>query len=149
LTFNVRLTAAVRRLEIPRVFNEYGHLVSWAGLCPGNHESAGKRLSGATRKGNQWLRSLMTQIAWGATHTKNTYFQAQYRRIAAHRGKKRALIAVAHSVLAIAYCLQRDQATYKDLGCDYFDRIRADSLKRYLLRRLERLGVRVQLQPAD
>jgi transposase len=75
-----------------------------------------KRLSGTTRKGNQWLRGLMTQVAWGASHTKNAYLQAQYRRIAAHRGKKRAMIALANTVLAIAYCLQRDETTYPILA---------------------------------
>jgi transposase len=123
------------------------HIVSWAGLCPGNNESAGKRLSGTTRKGNQWLRGLMTQVAWGASHTRNTYLQAHYRRVAAHRGKKRAVIALASTVLAIAYCLQRDETTYRDLGPDYFDRLRGDTLKRYLVRRLENLGVHVELRP--
>jgi transposase len=90
----------------------------------------------------------MTQVAWGASHTKNTYLQAQYRRIAAHRGKKRAIIALANTVLAIAYCLQRDETTYRDLGPDYFDRLRGDTLKHYLIRRLENLGMRVQVEPA-
>lgn len=124
-------------------------LASWAGLCPGNHESAGKRLGGKTRKGSPWLRRMACQCAWAAARTKNTYLSAQFRRLASKRGSKRAIIAVAHSLLIIGYYLQEKQSSYNDLGGDYFDRIHADGLKRYLVRRLEQLGHKVTLVPAE
>jgi transposase len=97
------------------------HLASWAGVAPGNNESAGKRLSGRTTKGNQALVAALTQAAWAASHTKNTYLSAQYRRIAARRGRKKAIVAVAHSILVIAYHLVKNEETYRELGGDYFD----------------------------
>jgi transposase len=124
-------------------------LASWAGLCPGNHESAGKRLGGKTRKGSPWLRRMACQCAWAAARTKNTYLSAQFRRLASKRGSKRAIIAVAHSLLIIGYYLQQKQSSYNDLGGDYFDRIHADGLKRYLVRRLEQLGHKVTLVAAE
>jgi transposase len=124
-------------------------LASWAGLCPGNHESAGKRLGGKTRKGSPWLRRMACQCAWAAARTKNTYLSAQFRRLASKRGNKRAIIAVAHSLLIIGYYLQEKQSSYDDLGGDYFDRIHADGLKRYLVRRLEQLGHKVTLAAAE
>jgi transposase len=122
-------------------------LASWASLCPGNHESAGKRLGGKTRKGSPWLRRMACQCAWAAARTKNTYLSAQFRRVAARRGCKRAIIAVAHSLVIIGYYLQKNQRNYEDLGGDYFDRIDSDSLKRYFIRRLEKLGHKVTLAP--
>ena len=127
-------------------FPTAGHLASWAGLCPGNCESAGKRLSGKTRKGSPWLGRMTCQCAWAAARTKNTYLSMQFRRLAARRGKKRAIIAVAHSILVIVYSLQKNQCDYCDLGADYFDRLNADGLKRYLVRRLEALGHKVTLE---
>jgi transposase len=129
-------------------FPTAAHLASWAGLCPGNCESAGKRLSGKTRKGSPWLGRMTCQCAWAAARTKNTYLSAQFRRLAAKRGRKRAIIAVAHSILAIAYYLQKKQCDYRDLGSDYFDRLNADGLKRYLIRRLEALGHKVTIEAA-
>ncbi len=123
------------------------HLASWAGLCPGNNESAGKRLSGKTRKGNPWLRRVLCQAAWAASHTKGTYLSAQYHRLAARRGKKRAIIGIAHSILVIAYYLIARGEEYRDKGGDYFDRINCEGLKRYLIRRLEHLGHSVKLEP--
>jgi transposase len=122
-------------------------LASWAGLCPGNYESAGKRLGGTTRKGSPWLRRIACQCAWAAARTKNTYLSAQFRRLAARRGIKRAIIAVAHSLVIIGYYLQKSQRKYEDLGGDYFDRIDSDGLKRYFIRRLEKLGHKVTLVP--
>ena len=122
-------------------------LASWAALCPGNHESAGKRLGGATRKGSPWLRRMVCQCAWAAARTKNTYLSAQFRRVSARRGSKRAIIAVAHSIVIIGYYLQKNQRNYEDLGGDYFDRIESDGLKRYFVRRLEKLGHKVTLVP--
>ena len=128
-------------------FPSAAHLASWAGLCPGNCESAGKRLSGKTRKGSAALRRCLCQAAWAISMTKNNYLSALYRRLAAHRGAKRAVIGVAHSVLVMAYHMLRRREDYRELGADHFDRIRASSLRRYLTRRLQRLGYQVTLQP--
>lgn len=122
------------------------HLASWAGLCPGNHESAGKRLGGKTRKGNQPLRRALVQAAHAAGRARQTYPGAQYRRLAARRGKKRAAVAVAHTILVIAYHLLAHHATYTDLGPDFFDRHDTDALERQLVKRLERLGNKVTLE---
>jgi transposase len=103
-------------------FPSDAHLASWAGMCPGNHQSAGKRLSGKTRKGNVYVRGALTQAAWAATRTKQTYLSAQFRRLTARLGKKRALVAVGHSILVIAWHLLSNQASYEELGGDYFDR---------------------------
>jgi transposase len=123
------------------------HLASWVGICPGNHESAGKRLSGKTRKGNPYARRLLIQAAHAAAHSKNTYLAAQYRRIAARRGPKRAAVAVGHSILVIIYHLLRDRGTYHDLGGNYFDEHDRQMVQKHLVRRLERLGYQVELQP--
>jgi len=123
------------------------HLASWAGMCPGNHESGGKRLSGKTRKGNRWLRQILVEIAHGASKTKQTYLAAQYRRIAARRGKKRALMAVGHTVLTIVYTMLTRQQPYQELGAAYFDQRERQRVERRLVQRLERLGDEVALQP--
>jgi transposase len=128
-------------------FPTAGHLASWTGLCSGNRESAGKRQSGKTTKGNRRLRTTLVQVAWAASHTKDTYLAAQYRRLAGRRGKKRALVALGHTILVIIYHLLRDQTTYRELGPDYFDRLDTERLTRTLVRRLERLGHKVTLQP--
>ncbi|MEK7297585.1 MAG: IS110 family transposase [Planctomycetota bacterium] len=123
------------------------HLASWAGMCPGNNESAGKRKSGTTPKGNRWLRRTLNQSAWAASHTKNTYLSAQYRRLASRRGKKRAIVAVGHTILKIVYHMLKHKVSYHDLGNDYFDRLHSEGLKRYLVKRLEKLGHKVVLEP--
>ena len=123
------------------------HLASWAGMCPGNHESGGKRLSGKTRKGNRWLRQVLVEIAHVASKTKNTYLAAQYKRIAARRGKKRALIAVGHTILTIVYMMLTRKHPYQDLGAAYFDQREQERVERRLVHRLERLGYEVSLQP--
>jgi transposase len=123
------------------------HLASWAGMCPGNHESGGKRLSGKTRKGSRWLRQILVEIAHVASKTKNTYLAAQYRRIAVRRGKKRALIAVGHTVLTIVYTMLTRMQSYQDLGAAYFDQRERHRVERRLVQRLERLGYEVALQP--
>ncbi len=122
------------------------HCAAWAGLCPGNHESAGKRKSGKTRKGSKWLRTALTETAWAASHTKS-YLAAQYHRIARRRGKKRAAVAVAHNLLVIAYHLLKGGTTFQDLGPDYFDRRDTRQLQRRLIGRLEALGLRVSVEP--
>src|SRR5262249_34823674 len=123
------------------------HLASWAGMCPGNHESGGKRLSGKTRKGNRWLRQILVEIAHVASKTKNTYLAAQYKRIAARRGKNRALIAVGHTILTIVYMMLMRRQPYRDLGAAYFDQGEQHRVERRLVQRLERLGYKVALHP--
>lgn len=123
------------------------HLASWAGMCPGNHERAGKRQSGKTRKGSPWLRTLLGQAAHAAARTKGTYLAAQYRRLAARRGKSRAAVAVGHTILVVAFHLLRDGATYRDLGPTYFDQIDRQHVERRLVHRLHDLGYRVTLEP--
>jgi len=123
------------------------HLSSWACLCPGNFESAGKRLSGKMRKGNVSLRRCLSQAAWAISMTKNNYLSALYRRIAARRGAKRAIMAVAHALLVIAYHMLKRKEDYRELGADHFDRIDMNRTRRSLVRRLERLGHKVTLEP--
>jgi transposase len=131
-------------------FPTAGHLASWAGLCPGNNESAGKHFSGATRKGSKWLRMALVEAAKAASRTKGTYLAAQYARLKGRRGHKRATIAVAHSILVVAYYLLERGEPYSDLGADYFlDRQSSEAYKNRLVRQLERLGHKVTLEPAD
>jgi transposase len=128
-------------------FPTAAHLCSWAKLCPGVNESAGKRKSARTGQGNRWLKALMSQAAWGATRTKNSYYAAQFRRVMARRGKKRALIAVARSLLETIYYMLLRGTRYQDLGPDYLDRLEPDRITRTLVKRLEKLGHTVSLQP--
>ena len=129
------------------VFPSDAHLASWAGLCPGNNESAGKQQSGRTPKGNRWLRRTLTEAAWAASRTKGSYFKAQYHRLVPRRGKKRAIVAVAHSLLGAMYHILRKRTPYQDLGPDPFDRLAPKHLTRYLVKRLEKLGHKVTLEP--
>lgn len=131
-----------------RRFPSAQHLASWAGMCPGNHESAGKRLSGRTRKGNQWLRQVLIEAAHGAGRSRTTYLSAQYRRLAARRGKTKALVAVGHSILVIASHVLTRRQPYHELGPNYFDELDRQAVERRLVRRLERLGYQVDLTPA-
>ncbi|MBD2352813.1 IS110 family RNA-guided transposase [Trichormus variabilis] len=126
-------------------FPSASHLAAWAGLAPGNYESAGKRLSGKTRKGNQTLRSGLMQSAHVASRSR-TYLAAQYRRIATRRGKKRATMAVAHSILVIAYHIIQRHEPYRELGVNYFDQQRPETMTKRLVKRLEQLGHRVTLE---
>jgi transposase len=123
------------------------HLASWAGMCPGHYDSGGKRLSGKTRKGSRWLRQVLVEAAHVAAKTKQTYLAAQYRRIAARRGKKRALMALGHTILIIVYHLLTRKQPYQDLGAAYFDTRDQRRIEHRLVQRLERLGYRVSLQP--
>ncbi|MFZ3329129.1 MAG: IS110 family transposase [Candidatus Acidiferrales bacterium] len=132
----------------PEQFPQGSNLASWAGMCPGNNESAGKRKSGRTRKGNRWLRRTLNQAAWAAARTKNTYFAARFHRLAAKPGSKRAIVAIGHKTLVLAhYWLQHD-CPFRELGADYHRQLRAPTLSLTLVRRLQRLGFQVTLTPA-
>jgi transposase len=122
------------------------HLASWAGICPGNDESAGKRRSSKTPKGSPWLKRALVQASWAASHTKNTYLSAFYRRMAARRGRKRALVALTHTILGIMYHMIRNATDYQELGGDYFERRDKDKLTRRLIHRLEGLGLKVTVE---
>lgn len=125
------------------------HLASWAAMCPGNRESAGKRQSGRTNHGNRWLRATLAQAAWAASHSKKTYLSAQYRRLAGRRGKKRAIIALGHTMLVMMYHMLRDGQDYQELGHDYLDKLQPHRLTRYLVKRLQSLGHEVILRSLD
>ncbi len=127
-------------------FPTHRHLASWAKVCPGNNQSGGKRRSGYSGKGNRWLRATLVDCAWCAVRTKGTYFKAMYYRLAARRGKKRAQLAVAHSLLVVIFHLLRDGTLYQDLGATYFDQRDRDLIQRRAVRNLERLGYRVSLE---
>jgi transposase len=129
-------------------FPSAAHLASWAGMCPGSAESAGKRLTGRTRKGSAFLRRHLCQASWAVSTKKNTYLSALFRRVATRRGNKRALMAVGHAILVIAFHLLKRKTTYIDLGADYFDRRNADAISRSLVKRLQNLGHTVSLSPA-
>lgn len=126
-------------------FPTAGHLCSWATVCPGQDESAGKRRSGRTRKGNRYLKAALVEAALGAVRTKGTALQARYFRVRRHRGHKKAVLAVAHQILEIAYYVMRDEVTYTELGADYFDRRHRERTKLRCLQQLEALGYRVTL----
>lgn len=125
------------------------HLASWAGMCPGNDESAGKRRSGKTRKGSKWLRATLTEAAPAATRTKNSYLAAQYQRLRGRRGHSKAVTAVGHSILTAAWHMLDTGELYRDLGADYYTRKNPDRLTKRLIRQLEALGHHVTLEPLD
>ena len=123
------------------------HLASWAGVCPGNKQSGGKRLSGKTTKGDVWLRAVLSEVAWANARSKTTYLGAQYRRLARRRGPQKALVAVAHSLIVIIYHRLRDKRPYADLGPDHFDTLDTARLERHHVKRLNALGFGVTLTP--
>lgn len=127
-------------------FPSSGHAASWAGLCPGNAESAGKRFSGKTRKGDRYLRRILVQSAWAAARTKDCFFAALFYRVAQRRGMKKAAVAVAHRLLTIVYLLIRDGGVYRERGGDYFDRRNPARTAKKLTKRLERIGFEVLIQ---
>ena len=126
-------------------FPSADHLASWAGMSPGNNQSAGKRRSGRMNDGNRWLKATLNQCAWAASRKKDSYFAAQHRRIASRRGVKRATMAVAHSQLCVCFELLKHGQAYHDLGRDYFERTDEQRIRRNLVKRLERLGYAVTL----
>jgi transposase len=125
------------------------HLASWAGISPGNQQSGGKRLSGATTSGNPYLRAVLGEVAWAIARTKDNYLCAFYHRIARRRGKQKAIMALAHKVLVILYHVLREKKPYTDLGADYFDKLDTSRIQRHHVRRLEQLGYSVSLTPPD
>jgi transposase len=128
-------------------FPSAAHLLSWACLCPRNDESAGKRRSNRVRKGAVWLKTTLVQCAWAAVKKKDSYLQAQFHRITARRGKKKAILAVAASMLTAIYHMLKDGTLYQDLGRNYFDRRSTDRQKKRLVKRLADLGYAVELTP--
>ena len=120
---------------------------AWTGIAPGNNESGGKRYSGRTRKGNQALRSALIQAAWAAVRKKDTYLKAKYDHLVVRRGKKRAIVAVAHSILKSMWYMLAYHVPYQDLGGGYFDKRRQESKINYHLRQLQKLGYSVQIEP--
>jgi transposase len=128
-------------------FASVAHVISWAGLCPRADESAGKRRSTRIREGAPWLKPVLVQAAWAAARTRSSYERALYFRLKSRRGAGKAVIAVAASLLGAAYHVLRDGVVYRDLGADHFDRLDGERIKNSLVRRLNRLGYRVDLHP--
>lgn len=128
-------------------FPTHAHLASWAGVAPGNNQSAGKRRSAKTTKGSRWLRQALVQAAWAASHKKDSYFQAHARNLMHRRGRKRGLFAVAHSLLIDVYHMLKEGTSYCDLGPQFLDQLRATHLIRYHVRRLQQFGLEVALTP--
>jgi transposase len=144
------LSATTILAEIGRDMSRFptaGHLVAWAGLCPGQNESAGKRKSSRLRKGAPWLKTMLVQCAWAAKRQKNSYYAAQFHRLKSRRGPQKAICAVAASILTAVYHMLNDGTSHQDLGADYFDRRSPEVKARRLVAQLSRLGFEVQLQP--
>jgi len=131
------------------VFEDSRHLASWAGLCPGNRESGGKRMSGRTRKANGYVRRALCQAAWAASHTRNTFLSAFYRRIQVRKGAPKAVMAVAHHLITVIYRMLLRGEDYIELGADYYDRKNKPRVVSRLLSRLSKLGYFVELRPID
>ncbi len=127
-------------------FPTHRHLSSWAGMCPGNNESAGKKKSGKTTKGSNYLRAALTQTAWAASRAKSTYIAAQYQKFVRRLGKKKALVAVGHTVLVIAYHILKNKVSYRELGGDYFDRQSVEVLRDVYIKKLQHLGLKVSVE---
>jgi transposase len=130
-------------------FPSASHLSSWAKLCPGNNESAGKRHRSRTGHGNPWLSAALVRTAWAAVRNKNNYFHAQFCRLVGRLGKKKAIVAVAHSILVAIYHMLHDHSDYLDLGADYFEKTDQLRIIRKAVDRIERLGYKVELEPLE
>jgi transposase len=144
------LAATVILAEIGRDMSRFptaGHLVAWAGLCPGQNESAGKRKSSRLRKGAPWLKTMLIQCAWAASRKKDSYYKAQFNRLRSKRGPKKAICAVAASMLTAIYHMLKDGTEHQDLGADHFDRRSTEVKAKRLVAQLAKLGFQVELQP--
>jgi transposase len=144
------LSAITILAEIGRDMSRFptaGHLIAWAGLCPGQNESAGKRKSSKLRKGAPWLKTMLVQCAWAAKNQKNSYFKAQFHRLTSRRGPQKAICAVAASLLTAIYHMLKNGTSYQDLGADHFDRRPAEIKTKHLVTQLAKLGFEVQLVP--
>jgi transposase len=144
------LSATTILAEIGRDMSRFptaGHLLAWAGLCPGQNESAGKRKSSRLRKGAPWLKTMLVQCAWAASHKKDSYYKAQFNRLRSKRGPKKAICAVAASMLTAIYHMLKDGAEHQDLGADHFDRRTTDVKAKRLVAQLTKLGFQVELRP--
>jgi transposase len=144
------LAASMILAEIGRDMSRFptaGHLISWAGMCPGQNESAGKRKSTRLRKGNPWLKTTMVQCAWAAKRKKDSYYKAQFFRIQSRRGPQKAICAVAASILAAIYHMLKDGTEHRDLGADYFKRRSGEDQTKRLVAQLAKLGFEVKLEP--
>jgi transposase len=128
-------------------FPDADHLISWGGLCPGSDESAGRTRSGKTPKGNRWLRRALIEPAWCAVRRKDGYLASLYRRLVVRRGEKRAVIAVARTILQAAWHVLKEGVDYKELGGDHYDRLHGEKTRNNLVKRLESLGYEVDLRP--
>ena len=145
-----RLSATAILAEIGRDMSRFptaGHLVAWAGLCPGQNESAGKRKSARLRRGAPWLNTMLVQCAWAAKRAKDSYYMAQFHRLRSRRGPQKAICAVAASLLTAIYHMLKSGAPHRDLGADYFDRRSPEAKAKRLVTQLAKLGFEVQLQP--
>jgi transposase len=145
-----RETAEAILAEIGTDMRQFGNarrLCAWAGLAPGNNESGGKRRSSKTRKGNRVLKGILIEAAWAAARTSGTYLSALYHRLAGRRGKKKAIVAVAHAMLVIVFHIIERKQPYQELGADYFDKQNPETTAKRLAKRIERLGYLVNLEP--
>ena len=125
------------------------HLCSWAGIAPGNNESAGKKKSGKITKGSKALKNILVQSAWAASKTKDTYLSSKYKSLVGRRGKKRALIAVAHKILQIAYFIIKDKQPYKELGGNHLELRKEQTIVKGLKKRFEKLGYNIKIQKEE
>lgn len=130
-------------------FPNQDHLSSWAGVCPGNNESAGKRKSAKTTKGSHWLRATLGEISWAASHTKNTYLSAHYKRIARRRGRKKAIVALGHTMLVIIYHMIKNRLPYNELGKEYFNKMDKEKIIKSMVKRIEKIGYKVELSKVE
>lgn len=127
------------------VFPSHEHLASWAAICPGNNESAGKKKSGRTRRGNNYLKAALVQAAWAASRIKNTYLQSKFKALATRKGGKKAAIAIAHKILTACYHMLKKKMPFNELGAQYLDQLQAERKVKYHIKRLEEMGYHVSM----